>query len=153
MARFAVTVPVAAPVPEVWAAITDWPSHSAWIPLTRVSLLSARPDGIGAEFVGRSGVGPLAFDDPMVVTDWSPPDPAGGGGYCRVRKTGSLLSGSASFRVEAAPGGSSLWWEEDVGIRPVGVTRFADPLVSVVGRLLFRQALRGFARTVTAARP
>lgn len=149
MARFSVTVPVDAPVPAVWAAITDWPSHGAWIPLTRVSVLSERPDGVGAKFVGRSGVGPLAFDDPMVVTTWSPPVD-GGPGYCRVEKVGRLLGGSASFRVEAAATGSSLWWEEDVGVRPVALTRFADPVVARVGALLFGRSLRAFARSVAA---
>lgn len=150
MTHFAVTVEVDAPVERAWSALVDWPSHSAWIPLTTVRLISARPDGVGAAFVARTGVGRLAFDDPMVVTRWEPPRgrlP----GRCTVRKTGTRVLGWASFEVEpVGPGGrrSRVRWQEDVGIPPVALTRPLGPLVAVGARLAFAAALRRYARRV-----
>ena len=63
MARFTAVVDVAASVEQVWQRITDWPEHGRWIPLTTVRVTSARPDGLGSTFVGRSGLGPIGFDD------------------------------------------------------------------------------------------
>ena len=45
--------------------------------------------------------GPLAFVDPMVVTEWEPPN------RCVLRHTGSLVRGDGVFEVFALPRGRS----------------------------------------------
>lgn len=103
MATFTASIEVAAGVDRVWERITDWPAHGRWIPLTVVRVTSERADGLGTTFVGRSGIGPLSFDDPMEVVAWTPPVD-GGPGYCRVRKFGRLVLGWADFEVSPGPG-------------------------------------------------
>jgi hypothetical protein len=114
--------------------------------------VTARPDGAGAQFVARTGVGPLAFDDPMTVVVWEPPggDAAGDRpGRCEVTKTGRVVRGRAWFSVAPTPGpGSRVTWTEDVTVTPQRVTRFAGPLLSLAGRLGFAATLRAFARDV-----
>ena len=54
-----------------FAAVMDWTGQSRWIPLTDTRVLDPDP-GVGQRVVARTGVGPLAFDDPMTVTWWDP---------------------------------------------------------------------------------
>ena len=44
------------------------------------------------DFVGRTGMGPVGFHDPMTVTGWKPPT-ASDPGRCTVRKTGRVVLG------------------------------------------------------------
>lgn len=134
------SVAVPAAPERVWAALTDWPDHSAWIPLTRVRTVTERPDGVGAGFVGRTGIGRLAFDDPMVVTGWDPPRRA------VVRKTGRVVRGAAEFRVEPAPGGARVTLVEDVTLPLDPLSRRAAPLAALGVRLVLRRFARHVAR-------
>jgi uncharacterized protein YndB with AHSA1/START domain len=137
-----------APVDRVWALVTDWPAHGRWIPLTRVSIDPDSPTarGLGTRFTGRTALGPIGFDDPMTVTEWQPPD-ASGEGRCRVIKRGRWLAGWAEIEVRPTAGGSRLSWLEDV--RPRWTPRWADPVVSRVGKLLFDRTLRRLARELS----
>ncbi len=122
MARFTASIEVKAPVERVWARITHWPAHGRWIPLTTVRVTSAEPAGVGATFVGRTGLGPLAFDDPMEIVEWTPPVD-GRPGYVRVDKHGRLVLGWAGFEVAPAAGDGSrtqVRWTEDVEVAPAG---------------------------------
>jgi Polyketide cyclase / dehydrase and lipid transport len=145
VARFTAVVAVPAPVHRTWQALTDWPSHGRWIPLTEVRVLTPSASGVGARFVGRTGVGPLGFDDPMEVVDWREPA-AGVPGYCRLVKQGRVVLGQAWFEVAERGDGSTVSWTEDVEIAPVGLTRLFRPLVSAFGRLAFTRSLRVMAR-------
>jgi uncharacterized protein YndB with AHSA1/START domain len=145
VARFIAVVDTPAPPERTWKALTDWPSHSRWTPLTRVRVLTPTASGVGARFVGRTGVGPLAFDDPMEVVEWREPAP-GVPGACRVVKHGRVVLGEASFEVAERPGGSRVTWVEDVEIAPVRLTRPFAGLVGRVGRLVFTRSLRHMAR-------
>jgi uncharacterized protein YndB with AHSA1/START domain len=148
MARFTASIDVAAPVERVWARITDWPAHGRWIPLTTVRVTSARPDGLGAGFVGRSGLGPLGFDDPMEVVEWTPPVD-GAPGYVRVQKRGRVVLGWAGFEVAPGPaGGSRVRWTEDVQVAPVRLTRPFGRLIEVGGRFGFDRALKAMAAEI-----
>ena len=136
---------------QVWATLTDWPSHGRWVPLTRVRTTSARPDGVGASFVGRTAVGPVGFDDPMTVTLWQPPT-ATEPGRCAVRKSGRVVLGEASFVVEpVSPRRCAVTWVEDIEI--VGVRRlpFADAVTRWAGRRAFAAMLAKVAREVERA--
>jgi hypothetical protein len=100
MAQFQVEVRIAAPVSVVWARLTDWPAHAQLAPVTTIRVIGSgnRP---GSGFVARTGVGPLAFDDPMEIEEFEPPAgneaeaAAAGRPAARflVRKTGRLLRG------------------------------------------------------------
>jgi len=133
---------------RVWALVTDWPAHSRWIPLTRVTIDPDSParSGIGTRFTGRTALGRAGFDDPMTVTEWQPPA-NGQPGRCRVVKRGRWLAGWAEIEVQPAATGCRLSWTEDV--RPRWTPRAADPVVSRVGKLLFERTLRRLARELS----
>jgi hypothetical protein len=137
-------------LPEVvaetaWQLVTDWPAHGRWIPLTTVSIDSDSPvpAGLGCRFTGRTGFGPIGFDDPMTVTRWQPPTDQTAG-HCRVVKRGRWLTGWAEIEVRPIEAGCRLVWTEDV--RPRWTPRAADPLVARLGSVLFDRTLRQLAR-------
>jgi carbon monoxide dehydrogenase subunit G len=152
-ARFTVRREVAAPAAAVWALVTDWPSHGRWVAGTSVRTTSERPDGVGASFVARTGLGPVGFDDPMTVTRWEPPT-ADRPGRCDVRKTGRVVLGAASFVV--TPLGERrcrLDWSEEAevaGIRRLPLSAWASRLV---GSAIFTVVARRLASEVEAAQP
>lgn len=151
MARFSVSVEVGAPAARVWDELVDWPKHGDWAPLTAVRVTTARPDGVGAGFVARTGIGPLGFDDPMTVVAWRPPagdQPGDAAGHCEVTKTGRVVLGRAWFDVVPLPGGRTrVDWHEDVTVTPDRLTRYAAPLLSLVGKVGFGQTLKAMARS------
>ncbi len=153
MARFAATADSTASAQALWNVLVDWPAHGRWVPLTRVRVLTPSGAGVGARFVGRTGLGPLAFDDVMEVTRWTPP---GGDrpGFCHVVKQGRLVLGEAWFEVAARPGGgSTVTWTEQIEIAPARLTRPFAPLLALAGRLAFARVLRRASREAQAAGP
>lgn len=152
MAPVRTDIIVAATPRQAWELVTDWTSHSRWIPRTRVTLDSDSPvpAGEGTRFTGRTALGRIGFDDPMVVTEWQPPDESGNG-RCRVLKRGPWLTGWAEVKVAATDGGTRVSWLEEVRTR--WVPRFADPLVSAVGSVLFSRVLRKMAAELASSRP
>ncbi|MEU8821524.1 SRPBCC family protein [Actinoplanes sp. NPDC048796] len=155
MAEFTVVQEVGAPATKVWAALVDWPRHGDWAPLTAVRILPGPAEGKGVTFVARTGVGPLAFDDPMTVVAWQPPSGDGADdrlGRCEVRKSGRVVHGRAWFSVTPLPGRRCrVVWYEDVTVSPRNITRFAGPVLSLAGRLGFAATLRALARDVEGA--
>jgi hypothetical protein len=147
VAVFSSTLDVEAPAARVWDRMVDWPAHSRWVPLTRVRVVGGRADGVGARFVGRTGFGPLAFDDPMEVVQWVPPG-EGTPGRCAVVKAGRLIRGTAEFTVVSRPGGCTVVWSEDVELAPVRLTRRLAPLIARVGRWGAQRALRAMAHEI-----
>jgi hypothetical protein len=121
------------------------------VPLTRVRVLTPASRGVGARFVGRSGVGPLAFDDPMEVVRWVEPEGLRPG-FCVVVMQGRVVLGGAWFEVAPAPGGRSrVTWTEEIDILSPRLTRPFAPLVSLAGRLAFTATLRAMAAEAAAA--
>ncbi len=150
MARFTATADSTAAPRELWDVLVDWPAHGRWVPLTRVTVLTASGKGVGARFVGRTGLGPLAFDDPMEVTRWTVPDGTRPG-VCHVVKQGRLVLGEAWFEVAPRPGGGSrVTWTEEIEIAPARLTRPFAPLLALVGRLAFTRVMRRAAREAQA---
>jgi hypothetical protein len=152
MARITAVTEVAAPAGRTWQLVTDWPAHGRWVPLTTVTVQQPGIDGrgVGTRFVGRTGVGRLGFDDPMVVTAFTAPsgDLAGdAAGRCDVDKLGAVVRGVAWFEVQ--PLGAQhcrITWGEDVEIAPQVLTRRLGPLVELAGRQGLRSVLRAIAR-------
>ena len=151
MAQFRVSVDVRAPASRVWAELVDWPKHGDWAPLTVVRVTTPHAEGLGAGFVARTGIGPLAFDDPMTVVHWQPPagdDPGDAPGRCDVEKHGRVVLGRAWFEVIPQPGRHSrVVWHEDVTVTPESLTRYAAPLLALIGRVGFGRTLKAMART------
>ncbi|HEU5268618.1 MAG TPA: SRPBCC family protein [Jatrophihabitans sp.] len=135
---------ISAPVDRVWTVVTDWPSHSRWIPLTEVTIDPDSPvrSGLGTRFTGTTALGPAGFDDPMTVTVWQPPAD-GVPGRCRVVKRGRWLIGWAEIEVRPDGSGSRLSWVEDVRLR--WLPRATDRAVALAGRLVFDRTLRSIA--------
>ncbi|MEV0449047.1 SRPBCC family protein [Streptomyces sp. NPDC050600] len=157
MSRFRIERTVALPPAEVWRRLTDWPAHGAQVPFTRTTVLTAGPNAVGTRFTARTGLGRLAFDDPMEVVVLEPPAP-GRTGVCRLVKLGRVVLGSASFEVSGvadasgvagagASGGSvgsRVVWVEELRLR--GVPAAFDPVLALAGRVLFGRALDGLLR-------
>lgn len=95
---------------EAWRRLTDWPRHGDQVPLTRVRTTES---GI----IARTGLGNLAFDDPMEIVFWEPPS------FCRLEKRGRVVTGWAELRLTAKGELTRVEWIED--IRMVGVPSFA----------------------------
>lgn len=156
MSRFRIERTVALPPAEVWRRLTDWPAHGAQVPFTRTTVLTAGPNAVGTRFTARTGLGRLAFDDPMEVMILDPPAP-GRTGVCRLVKRGRVVRGAASFEVSEASGagtpgsgapggvaGSRVVWVEELRLR--GVPAVFDPVLALAGRVLFGRALDGLLR-------
>jgi hypothetical protein len=67
--RIAAQVTVAAKPERGWQAAVDWPRQRDWIWATGVH----GGHGAGAEVTGRTGIGPVAFTDPMAIAESGPP--------------------------------------------------------------------------------
>lgn len=122
----------------LWRALVDWQGHGEWVPATTVRMIEG-DGGVGTQFVARTGVGPLAFDDHMTVT--ARDDRARS---ATVRKTGPLLLGDAGFTVIATPTGSMLTWFEDVTVPRV--PRFLGPVAVLPSKASFLVALANLRR-------
>ncbi|MFJ3583369.1 SRPBCC family protein [Streptomyces sp. NPDC090127] len=129
------------PVEEAWRRLTDFTAHGRMVPLTRSRMLTPGPTGVGSRFVARTGIGRLAFDDPMEVVVWEPPAP-GRPGRCRLEKRGRVVLGHASIEVSAVRGGGArAVWVEELRLR--GVPGAFDPVLALAGRRLFGRAMDG----------
>lgn len=120
------------PAEQAWLRLTDWPRHADAVPLTEVAVLTPPPTGVGTVFVARSGVGPLAVDDPMEVVAWRPPT------LCRLAKRGRVVTGWAE--IEVRPHGeerSHVVWREDLSVSLLPGF-FDRPLGSVARRMFGR---------------
>ncbi|MEU7337479.1 SRPBCC family protein [Streptomyces sp. NPDC007074] len=129
---------------DSWRRLTEWPRHAGVVPLTRVEVVTAPPTREGTVFVARSGVGPVAFDDPMEVVDWQPPRGAAAG-RCRLVKRGTFVTGWAEIEVRpAAGGGSRVLWREDLRVR--WLPGICDRPLAWAGRWMFGRAVDGLLR-------
>lgn len=150
MAVFRIERFTSLPAAESWRRVTDWERHAAHVPLTRITVPAGLPTGVGTVFVARTGVGPLAFDDPMEVVRWTPPA-AGRAGLCRLEKRGSLVLGRASIDVYPTDFGSHVVWVEELGVRLL--PRWGDPLIAGAGRRVFGRVLDSMLDRPARPRP
>jgi carbon monoxide dehydrogenase subunit G len=136
--KITLEIPTQLSVEDAWNTLTDWRAHGEWIPLTKMIVLASgeRP-GLGDRFIGRTGVGPIAFDDVMTVTKFEEP---GSTGFCEVTKSGRLIKGSASFAVASTESGTVVTWVEDIPL-PEMVEKAFGWLLALFGRLVFTAAL------------
>ena len=133
---FTVTATSPDDIATVWSRVSDLTGHADGVPFTS-SASDPGPPGIGWRFSARTGVGPLGFEDPMVVTAWEPPR------RIRVEKTGRILAGWADITLtETAGGGTEVTWREEVLPAHRGLARMTRPAFDAAGSLVFGRALR-----------
>ncbi len=146
MTRIDITLNLPHGIDHVWERLTDWASHSTWIPNTVVTVTKSTA-GVGTEFVGVTRIGPLTLDDPMTVTEFAPP--AKGVASCLVTKTGTVLGGTAGFTLTSIDATATrLDWFEDVHLKPVVSFWWTAPFILAIGTVAFRSALKSFAQTL-----
>ncbi|MFI0898351.1 SRPBCC family protein [Streptomyces sp. NPDC020983] len=138
MPVFAVECRTELPPGEVWRRLTTWERHSGSVPLTRVTVTTPPPTGVGTVLVARTGLGRAGFSDPMRVAVWEPPE-EGGVGRCRLEKTGRVVLGWAEIEVRPNGAGTYLRWREDLRVR--GLPRAFDGLVRATSRTVFGRAV------------
>ena len=123
-------------VEQVWTRLTDFAAHAQGVPLT-TTRTDPDPPTEGWTFTPRTSLGPLGFDDPMVVTVWEPPT------RFRVEKTGRVLAGWADVTLDQLHrGGTRVTWTEEVVPAHATLARLTRPLFDAAGRLVFGRALR-----------
>lgn len=141
------------PIRDVWARVADPAGHR--LPLTRVQVPAAGL-GVGVRFVARTGLGPLRFADPMIVTRWSPPDRPGRGpdadppapteaedeAEYAVVKVGRVLTGWAQVRLRALNGRrTALVWTEQISLKPSALGPLLQPLTDRAVAAMFGRAV------------
>ncbi|MFE9763662.1 SRPBCC family protein [Streptomyces sp. NPDC005808] len=131
-------------VDQSWRRLTDWQRHADAVPLTRVTVLTPPPTHEGTVFVARSGLGPVAFDDPMEVVVWQPPRD-GLGGMCRLVKRGTFVTGWAEIEVHPeSDEASRVVWREEISVR--WLPGFLDRGLARAGRWMFGRAAERLLR-------
>jgi Polyketide cyclase / dehydrase and lipid transport len=129
---------VPAEADRVWQLAMNWERQRDWMLGTQVS----GGQGVGAEVVARTGIGPFGFDDTMEITEWDPPR------RCVIRHTGQLVRGLGLFEVAQAGGVSQFSWTELLQL-PVPVPRLLRRWALLpVARWVMAASLRRFARLV-----
>lgn len=141
MATFEVHIDSDLPAPEAWRRLLDLHAHSAVIPLTTLSgdVLEADRLVDGSRFVARTGIGPVAFDDAMVIEAIVPPT-VHAAGSVRIRKRGKVVRGRIELRVAPTATGCAVDWFQRIGV--LGAPGQLDRLVSRVARAAYGRALR-----------
>ena len=126
---------------DAWDRVLDLRLHDLLIPFTRITSgkVPAAELGSGSAFVARTGLGPLGFDDPMVVEELVRPS-GDSAGLARIRKHGKVIRGSIQLRVTPRPRGSRVEWNQEITVW--GVPRALGWMTSRVGRAAYGVALR-----------
>lgn len=124
-----------APPDAVWQALTDFASHAAAVPFTRVEGDLGAGPRLGWTFTMVTGVGPVALRDRMVITEWHPPH------HYRVVKTGRGLDGWAEVRVTPAGSGTTVDWTEELGTRIPLARRLSRWVGDRIAPLLFARVI------------
>jgi carbon monoxide dehydrogenase subunit G len=135
-------VRVAATPQQVWDVVSAWERQGEWIPLTTVWRTGGTPGQPGETLTGRTGIGPLSFDDTMVVLEVDEP------WRCRVEHTGQVVRGVGEFRLIEVPGGTRVVWWEEVEVPGGPLAPLLWKLATPVLRISFGLALRRLARVV-----
>jgi uncharacterized protein YndB with AHSA1/START domain len=108
MAHLDVRVFIRATPERVWEVISDIPGQASWmVDVRRLEVTTEQRSGVGTVVKVTSELfGQPLVRDTMRITAWEPPH------RFDVEHTGQF-TGTGSFIVEAAPGGSILTWIED----------------------------------------
>jgi carbon monoxide dehydrogenase subunit G len=142
--RIAAEVTVDAEPGLVWRAAVDWPRQHEWIWGTRVT----GGHGTGAEVTGFTGIGPIGFTDPMVITEWDPPR------RCVLKHTGRVVRGTGIFEVAPHGQRTEFRWTEHLQLPvPPAVGQLASRVIAPIAAWGLRSSLRRFARLIPTRLP
>lgn len=142
MAVFTVRIDTPLPAPVAWERILDVHRHGVVVPFTTVrgDALYAAELVPGSRFVARTGLGPLGFDDAMVVDEITTPTEESAG-LARIRKEGKVVRGWIELTVmPRPPGGSMVEWVQQISV--LGVPEVASPVAAAVAKAAYSRALR-----------
>jgi hypothetical protein len=142
MALFTIRIETPLPAPVAWRRILDVHRHGEVVPLTTMTgdALYAAELVPGSRFVARTGVGPLAVDDAMVVDEITEPTDETAG-LARIRKEGSVVHGWIELTVTPRDhGGSVVQWVQQISV--AGVPGLAGPVTAAVAKAAYGQSLR-----------
>ena len=141
MAHFEVQIDTRRSPGDAWNRVLDLRLHDLLIPFTRITSgkVPAAELGSGSAFAARTGLGPLGFDDPMVVEELVRPS-GGSAGLARIRKHGKVIRGSIELRITPQPGGSRVKWNQE--ITAWGIPRALGWMTARVSRAAYGMALR-----------
>ena len=121
------------------ARVLDLRVHDRVIPFTRVRpAVSAEELRPGSVFVARTGIGPIAFDDPMMIEQLGAYGDAGGTGAVIV-KQGRALQGKVNLQITPDAAGSQVHWHQDV--RLPWLPGIVQPLAARLLKLGYRRVL------------
>lgn len=128
---------------RVWELAVDWSRQREWIWATRTE----GGHGPGSLVSARTGIGPFAFTDTMVITHWDPPR------RCTIMHTGSVVRGSGMFEVEPRGDRCEFRWTERIVLPvplPPALGRLAAAVIAPAARLGLGFSLLRFARLLRA---
>jgi hypothetical protein len=137
---FSTTLTVSKPADYVFAEITNWGSHSSWIPATTITVHKENPD----EFTAWTGIGPIKLEDRMRVTNKTA---SVTGGECTLEKLGPAITGSAIVRVTAINDNQCrIEWDETVYVPYT--PSFVAAALGVLPKALFTVSLKRFRKSM-----
>lgn len=124
---------------DALSRVLDLRQHSRVIPLTTVSpALSFEELQVGSEFVARTALGSVGFDDVMTIDELDPRD--GDVLGVRIAKHGRAIRGSIHLTAEASPQGSVITWNQLV--RLPWLPGFVQPLAARVLKIGYETVLK-----------
>ena len=141
MPHFSVRIATVLSPEQSWSRVLDLRSHSAVIPLTTLTGDAMTADRLapGSRFVARTGLGPVGFDDVMVVDEIAAPTD-GSGSRTLIHKEGRMVRGRIELRVSPTSTGSIVAWDQEIAI--AGLPHALDPVVARVAKAAYGQTLR-----------
>ncbi|CAN5425889.1 hypothetical protein BH23ACT6_BH23ACT6_22980 [soil metagenome] len=125
---------------------SDFRAHGDYIPLTTITA-DEGPIGVGWRFTARSGLGPAALVDKMVVSVWNPPH------EFRIEKLGPMLDGWAHAYFTAEGADTRVVWRERIVARPAPLGRGLGPVLDPLNRRMFARALDKMAARAAQIQP
>ena len=150
MPELVLSVDVAAPPDQVWAALVDWESQGEWMLLTDVVTLDGDgqvpgAQGVGGRLFARTGIPlpggrRLGVPDSILITAWQPPR------RVDIRHLGKIVRGTGTFEVvPRGESASTFVWSEQLDL-PLGrLGLLGWPLVRPVMTAGVRLSLKRFA--------
>lgn len=141
MGTFEIARTLPADPEATFAVLGDLSAYGQFQPLTSIRA-SPGPITPGWSFVARTGVGPLAVVDRMVVTEWVP------GEHFVIVKIGPVLDGGAEVHLTPEGAGTRVVWREEIVPRPGWIGRRTGPLTDPVMRWFMGRSLDQMAARV-----
>lgn len=110
MTQIRVSVEIARPPAQVWAAVEPIERHVDWMAdAVAIRFTAEQTRGVGTAFECDTKVGPITLTDLMTITEWDPPRSMG------VEHTG-IVTGTGIFVLEPIDLGrrTRFTWTEDL---------------------------------------